>query len=119
MPVDNRSRRRKRGFVGITSAVVITGMLAFTGLAFDVGYLQWSRMSLQGAADAAAMGGLRELELGNSSTISTAGHRMLKKQSVKKLILKKSMCGFLGKAAEVFCVFRMALSKVLFMNGKK
>ena len=73
MPVDNRSRRRKRGFVGITSAVVITGMLAFTGLAFDVGYLQWSRMSLQGAADAAAMGGLRELELGNSSTISTAG----------------------------------------------
>ena len=48
-------------------------MLAFTGLAFDVGYLQWSRMGAQAAADAAAMGGLRELELGNSANIATAG----------------------------------------------
>jgi hypothetical protein len=66
-------RGRERGFVGITTAVVITGMLAFTGLAFDVGYLQWTRMTLQAAADAAAMGGLRELELGVSSSIATAG----------------------------------------------
>ena len=55
------------------SALVITGMLAFAGLAFDVGYMEWSREGLQGAADAAAMGGLREFELGNTNTISTAG----------------------------------------------
>ncbi len=71
----HRGPRREgaRGFVGITTALVITGMLAFTGLAFDVGYLQWSRMGLQGAADAAAMGGLRELELGSASLIAAAG----------------------------------------------
>jgi hypothetical protein len=73
MPVENRSRQRTRGFVGITTALVITGMLAFAGLAFDVGYLQWSRMNLQAAADAGAMGGLRELELGTSNLIATAG----------------------------------------------
>lgn len=61
-----------RGFVAITTAVVITGMFAFAGLAFDVGYLQWSRLNLQTAADAAAMGGLRELELGASNLIVTA-----------------------------------------------
>src|ERR1700704_4167381 len=72
MPSAIRSRRT-RGFVGITTALVITGMLAFTGLAFDVGYLQWSRLGVQSAADAAAIGALRELELGNSSTISPAG----------------------------------------------
>jgi Flp pilus assembly protein TadG len=67
------ARQSIRGFVGITTALVITGMLAFTGLAFDVGYVQWSRMGLQGAADAAAMGALRELELGNATAITTAG----------------------------------------------
>ena len=67
------THRGTKGFVGITTALVITGMLAFTGLAFDVGYIEWSRMSVQAAADAAAMGALRELELGNTSTISTAG----------------------------------------------
>src|SRR5664279_1890656 len=68
-----QSNHRTKGFVGITSALVITVMLAFTGLAFDVGYLEWSRMGIQGAADAAAMGALRELELGNSSNIPLAG----------------------------------------------
>jgi hypothetical protein len=67
------TRKRNQGFIGITAALVITGMLAFTGLAFDVGYLQWCRMSAQGAADAAAMGGLRELELGHTTTIAAAG----------------------------------------------
>jgi hypothetical protein len=66
-------RKRNRGFIGITAALVITGMLAFTGLAFDVGYLQWYRMRAQSAADAAAMGGLRELELGHNTTIISAG----------------------------------------------
>jgi len=69
----SQSRNGTRGFVGITTALIITGMLAFTGLAFDVGYIEWSRMNVQSAADAAAMGALRELELGNTNTIATAG----------------------------------------------
>jgi hypothetical protein len=73
MQIAARSQLGERGFVGITTALVITGMLAFTGLAFDVGYLQWSKMGAQAAADAAAMGGLRELELGHTTTIATAG----------------------------------------------
>jgi Flp pilus assembly protein TadG len=68
-----QARRRNRGFVGITTALVITGMLAFAGLAFDVGYIEWSRMGLQSAADAAAMGALRELELGNNGNLTAAG----------------------------------------------
>jgi hypothetical protein len=73
MRIEKRLHRNSRGFVGITTALVITGMLAFTGLVFDVGYIQWSKMNLQTAADAAAMGGLRELELGNATTIVAAG----------------------------------------------
>ena len=73
MQAITQSRKRTRGFVGITTALIITGMLAFTGLAFDVGYIEWSRMNVQAAADAAAMGALRELELGNTNTIATAG----------------------------------------------
>src|SRR6478672_8936816 len=73
MHVAAGSRHGTRGFVGITTALVITGMLAFTGLAFDVGYLQWSRLGVQAAADAAAVGALRELEVGHSETIVAAG----------------------------------------------
>src|SRR5579863_5588984 len=73
MDAKSRSRERRRGFVGITTALVITGMLAFTGLAFDVGYLQWRRTGIQSAADAAVMGALRELELGNTGNINAAG----------------------------------------------
>jgi Putative Flp pilus-assembly TadE/G-like len=67
------SRHGEKGFVGIVSALVITVMLAFTGLAFDVGYLQWAKMGVQSAADAAAMGALRELELSHTTTIAAAG----------------------------------------------
>src|SRR4051812_38135620 len=73
MQAISQSRKGTRGFVGITTALIITGMLAFTGLAFDVGYIEWSRMNVQSAADAAAMGALRELELGNTNTIAMAG----------------------------------------------
>lgn len=73
MRTARRSHRGTRGFVGITTALVIVGMLAFTGLVFDVGYIEWSKMNLQTGADAAAMGALRELELGNMTTIVSAG----------------------------------------------
>ncbi|HEY4364250.1 MAG TPA: TadG family pilus assembly protein [Bryobacteraceae bacterium] len=53
---------------------MIIGLLGFAGLAVDVGYLQWQRRMLQAAADSAAMGALRQLELGTGSTaITTAG----------------------------------------------
>jgi len=73
MQTANRSHKGTRGFVGITSALVIVGMLAFTGLVFDVGFIEWAKMNLQTGADAAALGALRELELGNSTTIVSAG----------------------------------------------
>lgn len=47
-------------------------MVGFAGLAIDVGYMQWEKRRMQSAADAAAMGGLRELELKQSGLISTA-----------------------------------------------
>lgn len=67
------SNRTDRGFVGVTAALVIIGMIAFAGVVFDVGYIEWSKMNLQTAADSAAMGALRELELGNTSNIVQAG----------------------------------------------
>lgn len=52
---------------------MMVGLLAFAGLAVDVGYMQVMRRRAQNAADAAAMGALRELELGNTSNLSLAG----------------------------------------------
>jgi len=49
--------------------VVIVG---FTGLAIDVSYLQWQKGRIQAAADAAAMGALRELEL-SQTDLTAAG----------------------------------------------
>lgn len=64
---------KQRGFLTVTYALVITVLLGFSGLAVDVGYMQWSKRRTQSAADAAAMGALRELELGHTSNISPAG----------------------------------------------
>src|SRR5216117_2516868 len=45
----------KRGFVLPTAVGMMFVLVAFVGLAFDVGYLQWSRRRAQTAADAAAL----------------------------------------------------------------
>ncbi len=58
-----RKNPRERGVLSIMFAVTIVVLVGFTGLAIDVGYLQWQRGRIQAAADAAAMGALRELEL--------------------------------------------------------
>ncbi len=63
---------RERGFVAMAYAVMIVGMLGFAGLAVDVGFMQYEKRRVQAAADAAAMGALRELELGHTD-LSTAG----------------------------------------------
>lgn len=47
----------KRGVILLTAAGLMFGLLAFVGLAFDVGYLQWSRRRAQTAADAGALAG--------------------------------------------------------------
>ena len=43
-------------------ALMIFVVLGFTGLSVDAGYLQWQRRLMQSAADAAAMGALREMD---------------------------------------------------------
>ena len=53
-------------------AVMITGIIGLTGMAIDVGSMQYERRRLQAAADAAAMGALREMEQGNSD-LAAAG----------------------------------------------
>jgi hypothetical protein len=49
---------------------MIVGIMGFTGLAVDVGYLQYEKRRIQAAADAAAMGALREMERGNTDTVA-------------------------------------------------
>lgn len=65
--------RGERGFLSIMFALTAVVLIGFTGLAIDVGYMQWEKRRIQAAADAAAMGGLRELELSQTSLIATAG----------------------------------------------
>ena len=69
-----KSRRRQKGFVAVTFAVMITALVGFAGVAVDTGYLQWNKRRAQLAADAAAMGSLRELEKSSdASTVTLAG----------------------------------------------
>ena len=52
---------RESGFVLITSSLSILVLLAFVGLAVDVGYLQFEKRRVQTAADAAAQGAALQL----------------------------------------------------------
>jgi uncharacterized membrane protein len=64
-------KQRERGFTILAYALMVFVVLGFTGLAIDAGYLQWQRRLMQSAADAAAMGALREMELGRTNTAPT------------------------------------------------
>ncbi len=64
----NNSRARK-GFVAVTFAAMATVLVGFSGMAVDAGYMQWNKRRLQMAADAAAMGALRELEKSRSGDV--------------------------------------------------
>lgn len=57
----------------LTYALVLVVLLGFTGLAIDVGHLQFAKRQAHSAADAAAMGALRELEKGNVDSLALAG----------------------------------------------
>jgi hypothetical protein len=58
--------RNRRGVILLTAAGMIFVLLAFVGLALDVGYLQWSRRRAQTAADAAALAGGWAKQMGGS-----------------------------------------------------
>jgi hypothetical protein len=55
------SKARERGYILLTSAVSLTVLLGFLGLAVDVGYLQFQKRRIQSAADAAAAGAAFQL----------------------------------------------------------
>src|SRR6266478_5456671 len=60
----------KRGVVLLAAAGMMFVLLAFVGLAFDVGYLQWSRRRAQTAADAAAVAAAWAVVQGDPVTTS-------------------------------------------------
>jgi len=62
----------RRGFVLVTTLVSMVVMLAFVGLAVDVGYLECQKTRMQTAADAAAIGGVQEFKMNGSATVGTA-----------------------------------------------
>src|ERR1043166_5147754 len=59
-------RRGRRGSILLIAAGMMFMLLAFVGLAFDVGYVQWSRRRAQTAADAAALAGAWAVQLNRS-----------------------------------------------------
>ncbi len=72
-PAFLKKNRKQKGFIAVTYAVMITGIIGFCGMAVDAGYMQWNKRRVQVAADAAAMGALRELERQHTSALTTAG----------------------------------------------
>jgi Flp pilus assembly protein TadG len=63
------TRRKESGFVLISVAALLVGLIAFLGLAFDIGDLQWTRRRLQIAADSAANAATREILAGSSPSV--------------------------------------------------
>lgn len=63
------NRRKQKGFLSITLALMIVGIIGFAGLAVDAGYMQWNKRRVQMAADAAAMGALREMQRSATDTV--------------------------------------------------
>ncbi len=55
-------KKRQRGSVAVVASVSMVGLIGFTGLSVDVGYMQWERTRLQAAADAAAQAALFEVK---------------------------------------------------------
>ena len=62
----------RRGFVLVTTVISATVLVAFVGLVVDAGYLQLVKSRMQTAADAAAIGGVEELNLGDLAGVVAA-----------------------------------------------
>jgi hypothetical protein len=68
-----RSRPATRGFVLITTVLTLVVLMAFLGLAIDVGYVQFVKTRMQTAADAAALGGVQEIKAnGTAGAVAAA-----------------------------------------------
>jgi Putative Flp pilus-assembly TadE/G-like len=66
--------RKRRGYVIVAATIFLPALMAFLGLATDVGYLQWQKIHAQMAADAAAQGaGLQILDGNGSSSVISEG----------------------------------------------
>lgn len=75
-----RARHRERGQVLPLVALCLAVLMAFAGLAVDVGYWEYQQREQQNAADAAALGGAQQLLYSttgcpNQSLANTAGQR--------------------------------------------
>ena len=71
-----RQNKRDKGYVLIFTAVLAIFLIAFMGLAIDVGYMGYQRARIQLAADGAASAAGTEAGLGSTSTVvTTAGKR--------------------------------------------
>src|SRR5580700_7666627 len=69
---NSRNRSKERGSITFIAAISMVALVGFTGMAVDVGYLQWTQVRIQDATDAAAQAALIELENGNTDWV-TAG----------------------------------------------
>lgn len=64
--------RKHKGFVLLTTTLAVPVLCGILGLAVDVAYLRFQRLNMQGAADAAAMAGMREVGNGSTSISNAA-----------------------------------------------
>jgi hypothetical protein len=64
--------KKNRGYVLISMAAVMLSLLGFAGLVVDVGYLEYYKRKAQTAADAAAQGGVAEINAGRVNTVNQA-----------------------------------------------
>jgi Flp pilus assembly protein TadG len=71
-PTGLNALARNRGFVLVTMMLSLVVLLAFLGLAVDVGYVQHQKTRMQTAADAAALGGVQEIRLSGATALVTA-----------------------------------------------
>jgi Putative Flp pilus-assembly TadE/G-like len=70
-PVLNK-KKGERGSVAIMASLSMFALLGFTGLAVDVGYMQWMRARVQAAADAAVQAAIIEEKNNTGNQVTAA-----------------------------------------------
>lgn len=72
MQLSNRFKNEQNGTTIIIFVGIITGILAFSALVTDVGYLMVERSKLKNTADAAALAAVREMSINRSNAYAAA-----------------------------------------------
>ena len=67
----DRFRTEKRGTVAVIMAVTMFVLTGFTGFAVDFGFVYYSQAKLQASADAAALAGAQNINVGSGGTATT------------------------------------------------